>query len=230
MPAHSFALKKDKIVLIGDSITEGQYSGGQAASWAENFTQHFESRFDIVNAGLGGSDSSDWVLPSPNTRPIATTWPEPYTEQGSIFNLRAQPHLPAKIAIVMLGTNDAVGFMKPNPTDVLTYSLNIFKIIGQLTKAGVESIILLPPPKRFYDGEEVDKRIKRYINSLRSYSLSIRSVQLGPNFYEILTPEDFEGLDVHPNQKGHQKIADEVIQYVELHLKNYKPVQYLMPN
>lgn len=206
--AHS----EKKILLIGDSITFGQYSGDVASSWADIITEHYKGKYTIINAGLSGSSSYDWTTSNPSV------WMEPYSKQGSIFNERALSNLPADVVFVMLGTNDSVGFMKPYPTSPIGFSLNMHELFVNLVKNGAKKIVVMLPPKRFYDVEDVDIRLLKYQKSILGYRHSFSEIVIGPNFYELMTPNHFEGIDVHPNKLGYEFMANEIIKFIDNNL------------
>jgi len=93
-----------RVLLIGDSITEGTVSGTPGSPYAAVVATDLGPEFDVLNLGCGGASSFDW---RPDTG---------VTICGGLFiDLWAQrvlPNVPAEIATVMLGTNDATGFFE----------------------------------------------------------------------------------------------------------------------
>ncbi len=202
--------------MLGDSITEGQFSGPIGQSWAQILQSKNcagllgknslkQRPIEIHNVGLGGTTSLDWSLSYP------ATWSAPYNSTGSMFQLRAQPHLPTDIVLLMLGTNDAVGFGKSAPTTPNEFEFYMREIVTNLLNLGVKKIILMNPPKRFYDGPAVDARLKSYKLALDRIDNDFANVEMGPDFYNLLDTTHFEGMDVHPNQKGYREMARHIL-------------------
>ena len=86
-----------RIVALGDSITQGASSEPDGSpGWVELLP------YDVHNVARGGTSSLDWG-------------------SGPYFDAFALPALPADLVLVMLGTNDAVGFNELAPVTVEQY-------------------------------------------------------------------------------------------------------------
>lgn len=208
----------ERILLVGDSITHGQFSGPAGKSWANRVRDHFADRYKVINVGLPGSTTHDW-----STIREAKWSVPPYQEKGAIFNLRAKPQLPAKLVTLMLGTNDSVGFMMASPITPEEYKVNLYNIVNNLLSAGAEKVLIMIPPKRLIDSDEVNNRILDYAKIIFELVATNDFVYLGPVFYTELKTRHFDRvkygngmlLDIHPNQQGYAAMAELMIPKME---------------
>lgn len=205
LPARTLA----RVLLIGDSITQGAVSGTPGPPYANVVATDLGPVFDVRNLGCGGATSFDW---RPDTG---------VTICGGLFiNLWAErvlPNLPAEIATVMLGTNDATGFFEPAPLTGANYGANIQAIVDGLHAAGVGQVILMTPPARCTSAPQaVRDRLADYRLRLFTMCLTKPGVVCGPDVYKLLDPvADFAACDVHPNAQGHAKLGHALADAVE---------------
>lgn len=165
-------------LLIGDSITAGTVSEPIGPSYAE--------LVGGVNRGVSGQSTRDW-LPG-----------------LSLFDA-----LPAAYTVtLLLGTNDASGFLEPGPVPVEEYEANLRSIIAALYEHGTLRVIVMTPPRNFaaWDNAAPD-RLRGYRQAVL-WLCSEGVAECGPDVHELLGPEHFAVGDVHPNGAGHALIAE----------------------
>ncbi len=199
------------VIMIGDSHTVGTVSGPPGLSFVELTTSMLGLEYEVIGAGAGGSSSLTW---NPMT-PCADTffagacmgsgsW---YDEQVKLIvgTERTNPLL----ATVMLGTNDAIGFLVP-VTPPADYMLNIVSLTETLIADGASLVMLLSAPPMPALGVEFDvahARLLSYRDLLFDYCGSTSGVSCGPDAFTLLDREsDFSG-EIHLNASGHAKLA-----------------------
>jgi lysophospholipase L1-like esterase len=101
------------VLLLGDSITWGVMSGDadpDAPDFSDWLRAELGDEVRVVNVACSGASSLDWTLSrgSPICGRQGRVAPEIYTA-------RAVPELAADVVTVILGTNDAGGFMEEAP-------------------------------------------------------------------------------------------------------------------
>jgi len=198
-----------RVLLIGDSITEGTVSGTPGSPYAAVVATDLGPEFDVLNLGCGGASSFDW---RPDTG---------VTICGGLFiDLWAQrvlPNVPAEIATVMLGTNDATGFFEPAPLTGDNYAANIEAIVDGLHAAGVDQVMLMTPPARCTSAPQaVRDRLADYRLRIFTLCLVKPGVVCGPDVYKLLDPvADSFSCNVHPNAQGHAKLGHALADAVE---------------
>jgi lysophospholipase L1-like esterase len=198
------------ILLIGDSITEGSvsYLNGTDTSclrglcYAERLSMILGSGYQITNAGVGGSTTVDWTRSTPAI-PHVLVEGAPTT----LFSGVAVPSLPSEIVLIMLGVNDAIGFFEPIPTLPSVYSENLDEMIHRIFDLGANQVILVKPTPLFAFDASVQNRLKDYGSVIDSLCATTADVICGPDLLTLLTRNDFERDDLHPNPTGHEKIA-----------------------
>jgi lysophospholipase L1-like esterase len=123
-----------------------------------------------------------------------------------LYHAVALPELPVDVSVVLLGSNDAHGFLEREPISLEEYAENLRAIARALLRDGSGRVLLMSAPPTYH-------RIKRYrrLMSLRAQvervCASEPRVACGPNLFDLLAPEDFEPQNLHPNAQGHERIA-----------------------
>lgn len=199
-----------EVLLIGDSITEGgvSYPAGtdftcrQGLCYAERLSEMLGSGYQITNAGVGGSTTVDWTRSTPAI-PHVLVDGVPTT----LFSGLAVPNLPSEIVLIMLGVNDALGFLESTPTLPSVYSENLDQMIARIFELGANQVILVGPSPLFAFDSSVQGRLNDYGSAVESLCATTVDVICGPDLRSLLTRSDFAGDDVHPNPAGHEKIA-----------------------
>lgn len=192
-----------RLVLVGDSLTFGIVSEPTGPPFAELIDGFLAPvGYDIVNVAVSGSSSHYW---NPAT-------PCPGLCQDGVDNLfddRATPELPADLAMLMLGWNDAVGFFLPERTSVDAYETNMRAILDALFDEGVGRVVLMIPPIPDTSNSIAVNLMTSYRASLYTICRSTIGVLCGPDLQLLLDPVlHFEAGDVHPNGEGHALIAE----------------------
>jgi lysophospholipase L1-like esterase len=198
-----------RVLLIGDSITEGSVSGTPGFPYAAVVDLQLGPDFEVTNLGCGGATSFDW-RPDTGVTICGGLWINLWAE-------RVLPNVPAEIATVMLGTNDATGFFEPAPLTGDAYAANIEAIVDGLHAAGVDQVMLMTPPARCTSAPQaVRDRLADYRLRIFTMCLTKPGVVCGPDVYKLLDPvADFASCNVHPNAQGHAKLGNALADAVE---------------
>jgi lysophospholipase L1-like esterase len=198
-----------RVLLIGDSITQGAVSGTPGFPYAEIVGIQLGPDFEVTNLGCGGASSFDW-RPDTGVTICGGLWINLWAE-------RVLPNLPAEMATIMLGTNDATGFFEPAPLTGDSYIANIGAIVDGLQAAGVPQVVLMTPPARCTTAPQaVRDRLADYRLRIFTMCLTKPGVVCGPDVYKLLDPvADFASCDVHPNAQGHSKLGNALADDVE---------------
>ena len=174
------------LILIGDSITFGIVSTPVGPSYADVVSVEMP----VVNLGIGGSSTADWINEVVNC-----------TDEDQSVS-------------ILLGTNDAVGFLEPFPITPAEYSANLATMVGNLTTNGCQRIILMTPPQNFAfpTNPDVQLRLAEYrLEVLELCDSGVAGLECGPDVWSLLGEEDFDTNNVHPNGPGHQKIGNALV-------------------
>jgi len=142
-------------------------------------------------------DEGDWT----------THWALKICVFGNAWSLLAAPELPAQITHVMLGTNDALGYIENlgwvSPSEYES-RLRLF-----VDRAPGLVLISSPPKNPKHPSDVVDDRLRGYREAIDVVVAEYAYVEHGVDSYSLLDPEgDFAGI--HPNDRGHTRIADEL--------------------
>ena len=192
------AFAQPKILFVGDSITAGDGAtnpseGGFVAQIADRFPE-----LVVANAGCGGSTVRDWTID-------AGLGPCPF---GDTWNLLAAPELPAQMTHILLGTNDALGFFEFAPVSPFEYYLRLRVL---LERAPGLVLISTPPVQPKRRSGVVDDRLRGYREAIDILVAERAYVEHGVDTYGLLDPAtDFANGGIHPNDRGHTRIADEL--------------------
>ncbi len=207
LPAYACEQKPVRVLLVGDSITVGVTSGEAGLSFAQRIEEHFGSEVELVNRACGGASATDWTLSQPGTD--CGLWGQ---KPPGLFEALAMPELPADFAILLLGTNDAVGYNEPEPVRAGVYGRSLAEVTQNLLSAGAGKVILIAPPhvphvpKPNWRGAE--QRLRNYGRQVRRICSANPRVVCGPDLFDLLdVREHFESQNLHPNRSGHEVIA-----------------------
>jgi lysophospholipase L1-like esterase len=192
--------KRKRILCIGDSITAGVVAGG-GKGYVELLRKRLSRRhYEVINGGCSGTTVLDWMRAPVPDLPVVL---------GGAYEYAAQPHLPCDLAIVELGGNDAVGFWEVRPTEPEEFVMTLLQLSDRLIGAGTERLLLLSVVPNPGAREAVQQRLLAYRYQLMRLTGMCHAEVL--DIYRLLDPErDFEPYNVHPNQRGHRKIAQAV--------------------
>jgi lysophospholipase L1-like esterase len=208
LPIAAFA--QPKIIFIGDSITRGV---GATNPETNGFVGQLSERFPellVANAGCGGSTIRDWTSDGPSLNCFFR----------DAWNLLVEPELPAQITHIMLGTNDALGFFEFFPDGSMgrwVPSEEYASRLRALVERAPGLVLISSPPKNPAElSGPVDDRLRAYRDAIDAMVGEYRYAAQGVDFYALLDPDN-DLLGVHPNDRGHARMADELERRI-LHL------------
>lgn len=188
-----------RLLLTGDSITAGTVSNPLGPAYAEILPDLFGPSVSVVNAGLAGM-SSVYLNPSVPC--------DAFCAEDTYFDELIAPELPADIATLMLGLNDALGFFLPGPITPADYEANLREIVDAIFDGGVSHVVLMSPPTPRSAEHLWDDYLIPYRDAVFTYCKGTVGVVCGPDLQQLLDADlDFESGDIHPNGTGHAKIA-----------------------
>lgn len=192
-----------RVLLIGDSITEGIVSGTPARPYAELLSELLGPGFTVKNVGISGITAYLWDPTVPCRRLCGVS------DQQSFFDLRIRPELPVDIATILVGTNDAIGlFTDGPPTSSSDYAIHLGRIVQALLEERVGRVVLLTSPISNKLHEPARQRIAEYRDIVLEICRASAGVSCGPDLYRLLDRNsDFQRGDIHPNGVGHARIA-----------------------
>ncbi|KAJ3251738.1 hypothetical protein HK103_002083 [Boothiomyces macroporosus] len=193
------SLKMNKILLIGDSITQCG-SDPSMLGWAASLQHHYIRKLEIVNKGLSGYNTG-WV------EPLMDGFLD-YCELGDSRIV---------LTIIMLGTNDSVhpSVNSLQAVDVEAYKANLTEICGKALQRG--QVLLVTPPPANQHPERTLERTRRYKDAAMqvAHDLSIPCLDTwhallgdGSNLDKIWD-HYYDG--VHFNTKGNKFFYDTLI-------------------
>ncbi len=206
-----------RVLIIGDSISTSEALGPPGLYPGVPFSDQLEPKlgpdFKLINVGCGGSTSIDWSTTTPGRLcPFSALPTSPDAPLGLVEEF-VRPHLPVSIATILLGTNDSTGFLEPEDLPVLpdAYGGAIDELVAFLLAGGVETVILMTPPKM------ADFTALTFLSDYRKEILARcsagGSVICGPDLYlALFFGTDFLNDGIHPNAQGHDKITEALYQ------------------
>lgn len=223
-----------EVLLIGDSITEGVVSGPEARAracvqercWPVRLAALLGDDHRVINRGVGGATTRDWTGLT-----VGIPFAEIDDSRAPLFEGIPESELDADIVVILLGTNDAIGFLEAAPIPPDEYARNLELLTRRVLDRGAGQVVLVPPPPQHHAPVAVQLRLVGYrvaIEGLCRAMSSERSadrpaVLCGPDLLDQLGPQDFEKNDVHPNAAGHQRIAEAVAETIEALSRGRRP-------
>ncbi len=190
----SFADEKKiekKIIILGDSLTEG-YGVAQAAAFPALIQKKILS------------DKLNWVLTSSGSSGS--------TSASSLQRLKWIAKNKPDIVLLLLGSNDGLRGLKTTDTEK---NLNVAIEWAHTHKIKIILGQLYMPPN--YGKKYTDDFAKIYLNVARKNKIPL----LGFLLEQIAAKPEFNLLDgIHPNEKGHQVIADHMYDELKPYLKD----------
>jgi lysophospholipase L1-like esterase len=198
-------LTRTKVVVFGDSHVKGQQSKPRGPSFVEVLREELGPRYEVVAAGCPGSSAHDWTRDGPS---LYCSMLNAYPEVG-------RPHLPAEIVVILLGTNDAVGFSEERPLTPKVYAEAMRKLAGRTQGDGGQRILLLGPPPNPLVGKRGARRLRQYSKALAALAEEEPNVYMGPDLQEFIDSEEhFGGRTAHMNAVGHRLIGERLARAV----------------
>lgn len=187
-----------RIVFVGDSLTAG-YQLDPAQAYPALIGEQLRasgSNVDIVNAGLSGDTSA-----------------------GGLRRMDWLLRRPADIFVIALGANDALRGQDPAAT-----AANLSSIIGKVRTAQPEASILLAG---MYAPPNMGKAYTEQFNAVYPQVAADQQVPLMPFLLDGVAGQPQLNLSdgIHPNPRGHQIIAANLLKYLQplLHSSAAKP-------
>ncbi len=183
---HSTVFAQDKILIIGDSLTEGYGVDAQYAypTRLQEILLKNKLNYRVVNAGVSGATTASGL-------------------QSLKWYLKGKP----KILIIALGANDGL-----RGIDVKTSEKNLEKMILLAKEKNIVTVIagMQIPPNY---GEDYGQKFKGLFALLaRKYKLHLIPFLLeGVAGKKELNIED----GIHPNKDGHKVMASTVYKYIK---------------
>lgn len=188
LPLPSFALTAaaKKMVIIGDSITEGFGVRREKAypNLLQELIEKAKKNWRVINSGISGSTSASAVS--------RVRW-----------HLKQKPDL----IILALGANDGL-----RGSDVRAMEKNLNEAVDAAKKAGVKIVlagIKVPPNYGAAYAKSFDSVFARVAQKNNVPFIPFLLDKVGGN--QALNLED----GIHPNEKGHAIIAETVFKAVE---------------
>jgi lysophospholipase L1-like esterase len=201
------------VVLLGDSISWGETSGEvepDTPDFADWLRVELGDGVRVVNIACSGASSLDWTESRGDPK---------CGRQGeqlpNLYRARAIPALPADVVTVILGTNDAGGFLEEAPVPLATYLAAIHEIVRNLRRDGAKKVLLMTAPQNFSGRKPVHERLAAYRRGVLALCARSEDVECGPDLHELMRPEHFSE-SVHPNAGGHRAMAELVAPAVSL--------------
>lgn len=205
-----------RIAFLGDSITCGACLDNEENSYVNRIARSFCWK-EVLCEAVPGSRIGEYIGPDP--RMIGPSFLKRYSKMKTKMD----------IVVVFGGTNDFGIGNAPlgewaDETPMTFYgALNILLkgMTGQYPEAFL--LFLTPLHRRTEEipNEYSGAVLSEYVEAIRlktaEYGMHLldlfaaKSLQPGPHYYRELILED----GIHPNEKGHEVIAKEIIQYLE---------------
>lgn len=187
----AFSSNDKIIVFLGDSLTEGygvEHDSTYTSLLQKKITNQ-KLKWKVVNSGISGSTAA--------SGPSRAKW---------LLKAKDKP----TIVVVVLGANDGLrGLPVENVKKNLTDTLNI------LQAAKIKAILgeIYVPPNY---GKEYSDKFKKVYSEVSKET----KVPLMPFFLEKVAGKSDLNLSdgIHPNEKGHQIIADGVYDFIKKQL------------
>lgn len=179
------------LVFLGDSLTEG-YGVDQESAYSNLIQKKIkDDKMDwkVINSGISGSTSA--------SGPSRAKW---------LLKAKDKPSL----VVVVLGANDG---LRGLPVDSVKKNLN--ETVKILTDAKVKTVIaeLYVPPNY---GKDYSDKFKKSFSEVAKKN----KIPLMPFLLEKVAGKTDLNLSdgIHPNEKGHQIIADGIYSFLKKYL------------
>ncbi len=189
------------VLVLGDSHSLGMVKGG-GPSFFFLLGRELGRDYELRLSACPGSTVLDWTRESPV---------EARCSMAGAYDSLARPNLPADVAIVLLGTNDAAGFGEAAPLSTRRYANAMRELVNALLGDGVRRVVLVPPPPSAgpFAGSERRTRLAAYGRALRALADEEERISTGPDLLELIeVGTHLEPGAVHLNAAGHRLVAE----------------------
>ena len=195
-----------RILIFGDSITYGAWD--TEAGWVERIKREAhrqtilsegKNKLQVINLGIGGDTSTKILkrMPAEIEARYSASWPF--------------------VFLITFGANDERIMNDKIETPMEKFETNVREIVT-IAKSHSDKILFLgiPPigkPVVEFKGQEYsDERVKEYEQKLQTIveDAGLLFVPIRPAFEAAGLDNLYAYDDIHPNNKGHQLIADTV--------------------
>lgn len=215
-------LKDKKIAFLGDSITEG----AGVSKIEDVFWNRVAERTGALAYGYGVGGTR--IAPQHN--------PDTYANFGQFFGSRVTGMIPdADVVVVFGGTNDFghgdAPFGDVSSRDETTFCGALHKLIRDLIERYPQAqLVLLTPTHRLGENElgyneygvRREHRLEDYVNAIQTiagyYGIPVldlyRTSGMQPEV--PILKERYMPDGLHPNDAGHEKIADKLIGFLAI--------------
>jgi lysophospholipase L1-like esterase len=188
-----------RLVVLGDSHVQGPRSKPRGSSFVEVLREELGWSYEVVAAGCPGSTTHDWTKDGPS---LGCSVRNAYPELG-------RPHLPAEIVVILLGTNDAVGYLEEQPFTPEVYAQTMQELVRRVQRDGGQRVLLLGPPPNPRAWKRAARRLQEYPKALAALAEQEPNVYMGPDLQEFINFEEhFGGRKVHMNGVGHRLVGE----------------------
>ena len=202
--------KWPKVLLIGDSITQGSYTPD--APWSALLSQYFIRKADVVNRGLSG-----------------------YTTRGYIREFKTAveelPGVNVGAVLIFLGANDCVKPPSPARVDVREFETNLKELVHQLELHGVsKNTIIIASPAPVYGRTDRDPEPYVQVALKSAVESNVTFLDVNADFKKHPDHEKLFVDGLHFNSEGANFFYSLVKDPIENKLKEYKGVDQLKDN
>lgn len=198
------------VLLIGDSITNGQVGGPAGPGYAERLVPLLGPDYTVTTAAASGSSAVLW---DPEALACGGLCPE--TPDDTFYNRLAEANVQGAIVSILLGTNDSNGFFLPEPTPTAAYRSAMESLIDTVLADEARAVVVMTAPMRPEAPLALNARLLAYREEVLDVCSGREGVFCGPDLFGLLAPgRDFAGDDIHPNLAGHQRIAEALAESV----------------
>jgi lysophospholipase L1-like esterase len=196
-----------RVLMCGNSVTAGTVSGtptGTEYGMVQVAQDELGDDWNLINCGGGGTSMRDWARPIVPEVPVAAI--------GGAYEILAEPNLPADLAVIELGGNDAASFFEDGAPTESEYEDALTTLIDKLFADKVSRILVsttIPNPG-YPAGTEVGDRLVTYTRAIETVCAATDKVVLcSTDFMEALDPSlNFFENNVHPNASGHRIMGE----------------------
>jgi lysophospholipase L1-like esterase len=192
------------VLLLGDSHVAGAFAGGTpagAAPFSEVLRRELGAGYSVAVAGCSGSSVRDWTVHTVDF----------FCAAGGAYPALARPQLPADVVVVLLGSNDAAGYLELTPVEPDEYARLMAQLVERIAGDGGHEILLVGPPPVPFPLARATRavRLRGYTEALRALATGRPHVHMGPALLELLNRDDHFGpSQIHMNAAGHRAVGE----------------------